>query len=306
MHSPQPPARLTALVLAAVVAFAGLLLGASPASAASGGTAWVRVTHLVPGLGTMAIGLTPFAGTSAGDQPTASGDVPAAPVVDGARILAPAAQYGEASGYQQVPVGLYTVTVRPVGASPDSPPILTGTLETKADQAYTLAALGSKTQPRIQALVDDLRPPTRGVAKVRLLAAASGVGAVTVTAAGGPTLAQDALFGRATGYAEVPAGTWRLTAKGAGTVTESATVSVDAGDVYTLLVLNAPGGGLTLQPLVDAAGMASSPVAGVQTGAGGTAPYGPALALGLVAAGAGALVLVSTFARRPRAAAPAR
>lgn len=285
----------TLLVLAVASATALLGLGAAPASAAGSGTAWVRAAHLVPGLGIMTIGLTPFGGPGG---TTTGGGAPAAPLQDGMRVIAPSAAYGQAGEYLQVPVGRYTVSIRPVGAAKGSAPLLTGTFDAEADQAYTLAALGSKTSPRIQPLVDDLRPPTRGVAKVRLLPAASGVGAVTVTAAGGPTLAQDALFGRPTGYAEVPAGTWRLTATGVGTATESATVSVAAGDVYTLLVLNAPGGGLTLQPLVDAAGMAAAPVAGVQTGAGGTAGYGAGPALGLLVATAGVLVLVATT-RRP-------
>ncbi len=294
---PRRLATLLALVIAATAALLGV--GAAPASAA-GPTAWVRAAHLVPGLGIMAIGLTPFGGSS-GDQ-TSEGTVPAAPLEDGMRLIAPSAAYGQAGRYLQVPVGRYTVSIRPVGAAKGSAPILTGTFDAKGDQAYTLAALGSKAAPRIQALIDDLRPPTRGVAKVRLLPAASGVGAVTVTAAGGPTLAQDALFGRATGYAEVPAGTWRLTAMGVGTATESATVSVAAGDVYTLLVLNAPGGGLTLRPLVDAQGMAAAPAAGVQTGGGGAAPHGAGLTLGLLVACAGALVLVASAVRRPRAA----
>lgn len=307
MHSPQPLARLTALAMGVVAASAGLLLGASPASAADGGTAWVRATHLVPELGTMTIGLTPFAGAG-GAQPDASDDTPVAPLEGGARQVAPAASYGKASEYRQVPVGLYTVTVRPAGAAAGTPPLLSGTLDAKADQAYTLAALGTKAQATIRALQDDLRPPTSGSAKVRLMPAASNAQKVTVTAVGGPTLADQAVFGRPTGYAEVPAGTWKLTAKGTGGAQAAdltADVSVLAGDVYTLLVLDKPGGGLALTPLLDAAGMGSMPMAGVQTGAGGTAPAAASATQGvapltalLVVAGLAGLLLTGVQARR--------
>ena len=310
MHSPRPLARITTLAMGLAAASAGLLLGASPASATStaeGGTAWVRATHLVPGLGTMSIGLTPFAGAATDDEPDASGDVPVAPVEGGARQVAPAAQYGKASEYRQVPAGLYTVTVRPAGAGADTPPVLSGTLDAKADQAYTLAALGTKADATIRALQDDLRPPTAGSAKVRLMPAASNAQQVTVTAAGGPTLAEQAVFGRPTGYAEVPAGTWKLTAQGSGgaqNASLTADVSVTAGDVYTLLVLDKPGGGLALTPLLDAAGMGSMPVAGVQTGAGGAALSGTSSQLGaaplavVLLAAVGGLLLTGARARR--------
>ncbi len=305
MNRSRRPAPLLAVLLTAIASLAGLVL-ATPASAAEPtGTAWVRAAHLVPGLGTMSIGLTPFAGSAAG-QATKPG-VPAAPTANGMRVVQAAAEYGRASEYRQVPVGLYTVTVRPQGAAADSPALATGTLDAKADQAYTLAALGTKQSPRVQALADDLRPPTQGGAKVRLLPAAAQVSKVTVAAQAGPTLAKDAAFGKPTGYAEVPAGSWQLVATGTragrgsalATATSSATVRLTGGDIYTLLVLDKPGGGLELRPLLDAAGMGAMPSAGVQTGAGGTAPR-PAdgAPLGLAAAAAGLLLIAGVGVRR--------
>lgn len=304
MHRPRTRSPITALLLGAI-AVVTALLGAAPASAADAGTAWVRAAHLVPGLGTMSISLTPFAGAHAG---TASKPgVPAAPEVDGMRAVQPAATYGRASEYRQIPVGLYTITVRPAGAAAGAPALVTGTLDAKADQAYTLAALGTTRTPRVQALSDDLRPPTDGGAKVRLLPAASSAAKVTVAASGGPTLAQGAVFGAPTGYAEVPAGAWTLTATGTGgnrgasstSVSSSATVRLTGGDVYTLLVLDKPGGGLTLTPLLDAAGMGAMPTAGVQTGAGGTAPQPVSGAVpGLLVVSIGLLGLAATGARR--------
>ena len=306
-----PGRMLTARLLAACAAAAGLLVGALPAQAAAPAadgmaTAWVRSAHLVPGLGTMSISLVPFAGDAAGEV-TKPG-VPPADSADGARVVEPSSRYGQASEYRQIPQGLYTVAVRPAGAAPDSDPILTGTLDATADQAYTLAALGTKDSPRVQAISDDLRRPEAGSASVRLLAAATGVSSATVTAQGGPVVAEDAQFGRPTGYAAVPAGPWTLdvaTTRGSGGQSmrgEALTGKVDlaSGGVYTVLLLDAADGGLRLQPLVDAQGVGEAPAGGVQTGGGGTAerPADPRVLGGLGLAGTGALALAVLAARR--------
>lgn len=312
----RAPVRLAgSIVLAALVAMTGLLAMATGASAApdGGATAWVRSAHLVPGLGTMRITLTPFAGTASGAATTPG--APVAPLRDGMRVVQPAAQYGQAGEYRQIPPGLYTIQVQPVDAAPGSTPLLTGTLDAKGSQAYTLAALGSKTSPRVQVIADDLRPPAAGKAKVRLLAASTNAQRVTVTAANGPTLAENAEFGQPTGYAAVPAGTWSLKVFGSSpsrgsamsTTSTTGTVTLNGGSVYTVLVLDqASSRGLRLVALPDAVGMAAMPAKGVQTGAGGTAPpvatsWTTNPAAGLSLAGAGALtVLVLALQRRTR------
>lgn len=308
-------------VLATVVALAAGALAPAAAAAATTlpaadgmRTAWVRAAHLVPGLGTMSISLVPFAGSASGDV-TKPG-VPPAPLEDGARVVAPAAGYGSAGDYLQVPEGLYTVQVRPVGAPADAPPVITGTVDATADQAYTLAALGTKTSPRVQVYSDDLRPPKAGTASVRLLPAATRASTVTVSAQDGPTVAQDAAFGRPTGYAAVPDGRWTLdvsttTTSGGAAMKGSSvrgTVNLASGAVYTLLVLDAPAGGVQLMPLVDAQGVPTAPKDGVQTGFGGAAqrPGDPSLAGGLALAGAGGSVLLALGLRRRSRVQPAR
>ncbi|MGG5257785.1 DUF4397 domain-containing protein [Phycicoccus avicenniae] len=303
------------LVLAAAVGLGATAVAPAAASApasagtAAMGTAWVRAAHLVPGLGTMSISLVPFAGSTPGEV-TKPG-VPAAPLQGEGRVLAPAADFGSAGDYRQVPEGLYNVEVRPIGAAADTPPLLTGTVDAVADRAYTAAVLGPTSSPQVQVLTDDLRPPEPGTARVRLLAAATGAATVTVRAQDGPTVAEDAAFGRLTAYAVVPDGRWTLdvttTATGTGTTTGGTargTVDVASGGVYTLLVVDAAGGGVRLLPLVDAQGVPTAPKKGVQTGLGGAAerPADPALGGGLALAGAGATVLVALGARRRVAA----
>lgn len=305
---------VVALLLAAM-ALTPTSSGAAPAADKGMATSWVRAAHLVPGLGTVSISLVPFAGAASGAV-TKQG-VPPATTANGARVVQPAGTYGEASDYRQVPQGLYTVQVRPQGAAPSSTPMLTGTLDAKADQAYTLAVLGTKGAPRVHALSDDLRAPRAGSASVRLLSAATGAADVSVTAQDGRSIAKDVAFARPTGYAAVPAGTWSLTlgavtggGTSSGTKPTAQTVSLRSGGVYTLLVLDKAGGGLTLQPLVDAQGMAQMPKQGVNAGEGGMAPLSngqPGHALAVVASGGTAALLVSlllTSRRRRTVACP--
>lgn len=276
--------RRTAALLITAITLLAFAAGTAPADAAAKGAtakgaaakgqgAWVRAAHLIPGLGTMSIGLTPFQGASAAATP-APGVMPA-PVKDGMRAIAPAAGYGQVTDYQQIPAGIYTITVRPAGAAADSPPLISGTLKAGAGQAFTVAGLGTKSAPRVEALPDDLTPPAAGKTRVRLLPAASAAKTVTVTAMGGPAVAQDAAFGRATGYAAVPAGPWTLKATSGGGSPAPATSKVDlaGGSVYTLLVLDS-GSKLKVSPVLDASGLDVMPAGGAQTGGGYLATHG--------------------------------
>ena len=306
----DPPARArhlhrllvagAALLLPAAVV--GAAAPATAATTAAAETSWVRAVHLVPELGAMTISLVPFSGSGTGEVP--DGEVPEAPVVAGERVLATAATYGAAGEYRQVPVGTYTVAVRPADADPSSDPILTGTLDAEADRAYTLAGIGSKDSPRIETLGDDLEPPEQGSAKVRLLPAASNAPSVDVVAQDGPTVADAAEFATPTGYATVPDGPWTLQVSASDEAAQELTtteVDLAGGAVYTLLLLDEGSAGVRLEPLVDAVGMDVAPREGVQTGGGGTAPgrLPPGLTLGLGSALLGALALALGRGSRP-------
>jgi hypothetical protein len=276
----RPGQRRSALLTLPIALLLTLLgaLWAVPAQAAApaqGTGAWVRAAHLIPGVGTMTIGLTPFSG----DQATSgTSTVMPAPSKNGMREIAPAASYGKVTQYQQIPAGFYAIAVWPVNTPTSAPPIITGTLKATAGKAFTVAGLGTKADPRIQALSDDLTPPKAGQTRVRLLPAASSAKTVTVTADMGPTVAQNAAFGQPTGYAAVPSGAWTLKASADGSTATAATskVNLAGGSVYTLLVLDS-GQGLKVSPVVDASGLDVMPAGGAQTGGGGLAPQ-PGLA----------------------------
>lgn len=273
---------VTALVAAALVAWAAPAPTAAAAAPAS--DAWVRAAHLVPGLGAMDISVTPV------DRVSGEAAEGAEPAVE----LAFGATYGAVGEYEALPPGAYVAELRTAGADPSSEPLLTTGLEARAGAASTVAGLGTTDSPRLAVLSDDLTPPSPGTARVRLLPAAQSSPTVDVTAVDGPVVARGAAFGRPTGYAEVPAGPWTLDAVGEGTrgTTE---VQMEAGTVYTLLVLDGDDG-LRLQGVVDAAGTTTTPVGGAATGTGAVEPAAAGTTSGPALVGAGAALLLAVGA----------
>lgn len=291
---PDHPRRLWAavalafslLALAASPAVAGTTTSASLAAAVQApGAAWIRAGHFVPGFGAGRIDLTPTSGPSTGI------------------VMSPDARYGDVTGYQKVPPGLYTVALRLAGRGLDTPAMLERTFTLTAGSASTVAAIGSLTAPRLSVLTDDLAPPPAGDARVRVLAAASRTPTLTVQAQDGPTLASGAVLGQVTPYSTVPTGAWPL-ALGSGTSTSARqTVSLAAGTVYTAVVLDTGATSVSVKLVTDAVGSAALPVGGARTGEGGlasAAPTGNGPAVAEALAGVAALGLVAGVAVRRR------
>jgi len=289
-----------ALLLGALPA--ALLLGVPSASASASSSssstesAWVRPAHLVPGLGTMDIRLSPFS-DEGGD--TAEEDKP---------LLETTVGYGDVGAYAAMPAGSYAVSVRPAGTPVSQPALLSLTVDLAAGQAYTVAGLGTKAQPRLERLVDDLTPPGDGSASIRLLPASAAAPILDVRAEGGPVLAEGAGTGEPTRYATAPSGSWTLSASGNG-LSGSTDLVLDSGSVYTLLVLDSDDGGLLVRPVVDSVGTATTPVGGAATGFGGLAGDGSPSVAATVAVTAGLVVtaaLAVLVIRARRSQAPVR
>lgn len=275
-------------------ALGALVLGAAAPAAAQAATtepstAWVRVSHLVPGLGamTMTATLAPFDG---GSEPVE---------------LVPSATYGAVSGYQALPPGYYAVSVRPAGSPADTSPVLTGTITATAGDAYTVAGIGTPTTASIEPIRDDLSAPGAGRAKVRVINATSTAG-VDVTLADGTVLADDTAAFSADQYTAVPAGSLALAASAGGSST-SATTTTASNAIYTVLVMEDGKGGITLQQVEDASGAGVVPTGGAATGGGwasealGHVDGAPLAAGGAMLAAAAAVLVV----RRRDAAATA-
>lgn len=187
--------------------------------------------------------------------------------------------YGDVSTYQELPAGSYTVSMVPAGSSGSDVPVISETVTVDAGTATTVAAYGPTDDLQVRAFDDDLSQPAAGSARIRLIQASTITPEVDVTTAQGDPIAKDAKAGSATGYAEIPAGDWTLDLTGKG-VQDTADVSVAAGSVTTLFVLDTSSGGLTILPILDSASVGDVPDGGVDTGGGylaraeadGTAP----------------------------------
>ena len=242
--------RLARVLCVVVLGTAGSAAGLPTASAADGG--FLRLAHLSP------------------DTPAVDVYVDSVSDPD-AGVVLEGVGYGVVSDYQAVPPGSYTVAMRTAGAAADTPAVLSTTVQVDAGSARTVAGVGYFADLGLEVLEDDLTLPPPGSARVRVVAAAAGAGALDVSLADGPPLASALAFASASDYVEVPGGaaTLRVTPEG-GQATDLP-LDVAAGSVHTVLVLDRSGGGLTVQPLLDAASMGAVPTGGVATGAGGTA-----------------------------------
>lgn len=187
----------------------------------------------------------------------ASPDAPNVDVlVDGAAVLTNVA-YKASSTYLDVPAGSRNLRVRATGTSTV---VIDQTAAVTAGKRYTVLATGRVASIAPVVLEDDLTAPAAGNVKLRLVHASPTAGTVDiyVTAPGAsiatatPTLAS-VPFRAASGYLEVPAGTYRVRITPAG----SKTVAIDvndvalaAGQVRTAVAVDAPGGGTPLSAIL--------------------------------------------------------
>jgi Domain of unknown function (DUF4397) len=281
-------ARVMAAVMTATAAASLGLLGltAPAASAQTADVGWVQLAHLSPNTPAVDVYLYSF-----GD-PTA-------------QLVLKHVAYGTVSPFEQIASGDYTVAMRLAGAPAKSKAVLSTAVDVKAGSAYTVAGMGPAKGLRLQVIPDRLSTPA-GKSLVRIIQASLQQNSVTVTA-GGSHLATNLKFASVTGYKTLSPGT--LTVHAAGS-SESATstISLGAGTIHTLVILDDPGK-LTIDNLLEAAGSQAA-VGGVQTGLGGTAsrpgaavqPWLVIALAGATAAGMGVLLL----SRRRRPALHAR
>jgi hypothetical protein len=191
--------------------------------------------------------------------------------------------------------------MRSAGAKAGTPPVLSTVVQVGAHMARTVAGVGHFAHLGLKIIPDDLALPPSGQARVRVISAAATAGTLDVSRAGGPPIATHLAFATMSGYVDIPAGQTLLNVKPQGGKPMELRVVVSPGAVYTLLVLDRSGGGLTVRPVLDAAGMGVVPLGGVATGAGGAVTGFPRslVALGIAALAAVGLCLTAV-GRLPR------
>lgn len=272
MRNPLVKLGVLACALAAVVAVP------VPAGAQTG--AFLRLAHLSP------------------DTPSVDVTVSAFGTPDGSQVVK-GVSYGDVSAYQTITPGTYTIAMRPAGADPSSDPVISATLDAVAGRAYTVAGLGRFTNLALRVLDDDISLPPAGQARMRVVNAAPLTGALSIRRDETPVI-ENAEFGAASPYTTVPAGPATLTVAPADNAPTTLPVTLAAGGVYTVLVLQHDSV-LSAAVRLDAQGAAVVPNGGVETGFGGTAGPGlgvQALLLSCAAAAGGALVLAVRRRRR--------
>ncbi|MCO5997303.1 class F sortase [Actinoallomurus rhizosphaericola] len=176
--------------------------------------------------------------------------------------------YGALSPYQRLGGGAYTVAMRPADAAATSPPVLSAHVRVHAGTAYTVAGLGPYKGLTLRVLEDTRTAPAGGVA-LRVVQASLRRPAVTVTV-GASTVAGDLRFPDVSAYRSVRAGVTTVRVTGGSGAPVRSRVTLRAGSVHTLVVLDGASG-LRLLDLRDAAGPRRTPRGPVETGLGGLA-----------------------------------
>lgn len=275
--------RRVLIIVAAVGAALGLVFAvAAPAMAAD--QAYLRLAHLSP------------------DTPKV--DVYVSSVANPAQsVVVPGVGYGAVSAYRPLPPGSYVVSMRLAGASKDTPPVISTTVDAKAGQAYTVAGTGLSASLGLTVLNDQLTPPPAGKAAVRCINGAVSAPAVDIGQAGKQPWATGVKFATTTPYTDVNAGTWTLQVTAPGKPPVYLPVTVEENSTYSVVLLDEKGA-FSAQLIRDSAGSTVAPAGGVETGFGGTAPADTAalLAFGTAATALGAVAAMAGLAGLSRVA----
>jgi hypothetical protein len=270
---------------AALAVLTATVLSASPAGATDG-DGYVRLAHLSPDTPAVDVYLKGQSGHSKEQIFRGVG-------------------YGVMSPYLRLPTGTYSVAMRPAGADPSTDPVLTTEVDVEKGAAYTVAGVGRYADLGLRVLRDDLDLPDPGKSKVRIIQASVRAPVLDVGVDKGPVIADGVQFATTTNYRNVKPGVWTLKVQpSGGGKTSTLPCTIGAGNVYSVLVLDAKGGGLTTQLRIDAQREGTMPLGAVATGGGGTQP-GSHLPMALLFAAVVAVLtggVVAVIRRRPQPA----
>jgi len=164
----------------------------------------------------------------------ASPDAPAVDVWVAGGIVFDSVAFEDITAFVEVPAGTYNVQVVPAGET--SPVVIEADLPLDAGIDYTVVATDLLATITPVILTADGGTPAAGNAWVRFLHASPDAPPVDIAVAGGPVLLADVAFQESTDYLPVPAGTYDLEARVAGTQDVALSipgVTVDEGGVYT-------------------------------------------------------------------------
>lgn len=169
----------------------------------------------------------------------ASPDAPAVDVyLDGAKALSGLA-FGKASGWVAVPAGKHQVQVTAAGGDV-AKSVIDANVKLAKGAAYEVAATGLLAQIKPEINQVNLSAIADGKARIRVIHASPDAPAVDVAVTGGDVLIKNLAFPKASDYLEVPAGSYDLEVRAAGTSTVALAlpgVKLEAGTVYSVYAI---------------------------------------------------------------------
>lgn len=181
----------------------------------------------------------------------ASPDAPAVDVfLNGDKAVSDLA-FDDITDYVDVPAGDYNVQVFPAPSDGTGTPVIDADVTLNANTDYTVAAVGLLASIEPLVLVDDNSAPAAGEAKLRFVHASPDAPAVDIYAEGAGVVVANASFKDASDYLNLPAATYNLEVRAAGTETVALDlpgVTLEEGRVYTAFAV----GLLEGEPALDA------------------------------------------------------
>lgn len=279
--------------MAGLIAAGAMLLSvAAPASAAD--AAMVRVLHASP-------------------------DAPAVDVyLDGSKVSALTnVPFGVISGYLPVPAGAHNVKVYATGTTTGA--VIDANVTVAAGQSYTIAATGAVASITAQVIQDEPTPAcsTAQVRVIHFSADAPAVDIATTGAAPADAVVKSLAYPTASGYLDLPGGSYDLEVRLAGTTTVALPlpgVAIADCNSYSVFAVGSaastPVGGKALQVVVAVDGTASAsaptpPPTDTRIAASGSSSGSLGLGAGILAAAVAvflvSLSLVTRKARRAQA-----
>lgn len=234
----------------------------------------------------------------------ASPDAPDVDVfVDGARAIEGLA-FGTATDFVALPAGDYDIDVTPAGADIGDA-VISATLTLEAGVSYDVAAIGFVADIGAQVAIVDTSALEPDEVRIRVVHASPDAPAVDVGLAGGDAVFAGLEFPTVGDYAVLPAGTYDLEVRPAGSadvVLPLSGLALTAGTVYDVYAIGSlEAGTFTVLPLTASAATAGgggqTPVHSVpNTGSGSIPPASSSSVIWLAAAALGLAGLVGTRA----------
>jgi hypothetical protein len=169
----------------------------------------------------------------------ASPDAPAVDVWVNGQVALSNLAFGEFSGWVALPAGEYQVAVTPTGMGSESA-VIDAAIAVEAGMAYHVAATGTVAEIAPAIFPADVSMLDEGNARVRVIHTSPDAPAVDIAVAGGDVLIPNLAFPSASDFLEVPAGTYDLEVRPAGSTDVALPlpgVALEAGMSYDVFAI---------------------------------------------------------------------